>query len=293
LDPLQPDEGVSLVADAAAAAPPASGFCTQCGTPRSGRFCATCGRDLEDRTARPAIAPVHGGAIVPALPPGTVPLVEVSLNVIRSMKVEGRADVAALVREFGLHTKAQEEIWVVSIDGDLNVRAVVPVARGGFHETYLRPATVMSAVLLTASDRFVLVHNHPSGILVPSAQDKSLTAGLLEAAKVLHLIVGPTDGWLSMRSEGLMAEPAPSAPENEPYSDLIASHPDLVDQAADPLLISAFMVIREYDRASASLLQRTLRVEYARGSRMIDQLEERGYIGQFDGVNAREVLRRS
>ena len=50
--------------------------------------------------------------------------------------------------------------------------------------------------------------------------------------------------------------------------------------------------IREYDRASASLLQRRLKVGYARAARMIDQLEARGYIGAFDGSNARPVLRR-
>ena len=54
----------------------------------------------------------------------------------------------------------------------------------------------------------------------------------------------------------------------------------------------AVEVIREYDRASASLLQRRLKVGYARAARMIDQLEARGYIGAFDGSNARVVLRR-
>jgi S-DNA-T family DNA segregation ATPase FtsK/SpoIIIE len=58
------------------------------------------------------------------------------------------------------------------------------------------------------------------------------------------------------------------------------------------LLPDAVEVIREYDRASASLLQRRLKVGYARAARMIDQLEARGYIGAFDGSNARQVLRR-
>ena len=51
-------------------------------------------------------------------------------------------------------------------------------------------------------------------------------------------------------------------------------------------------VIREYDRASASLLQRRLKIGYARAARIIDQLEARGYVGAFDGSNARVVLRR-
>lgn len=67
---------------------------------------------------------------------------------------------------------------------------------------------------------------------------------------------------------------------------------DLADEDADRLLPDAIEVIREYDRASASLLQRRLKVGYARAARMIDQLEARGYIGAFDGSNARAVLRR-
>ena len=65
-----------------------------------------------------------------------------------------------------------------------------------------------------------------------------------------------------------------------------------VDDDADRLLMDAVSVIREYDRASASLLQRRLRIGYARAARIIDQLEARGYVRAFDGSNARAVLRR-
>jgi len=67
---------------------------------------------------------------------------------------------------------------------------------------------------------------------------------------------------------------------------------DGADSDADRLLFDAVSVVQEYDRASASLLQRRLKVGYARAARIIDQLEARGYIGAFDGSNARQVLRR-
>jgi len=67
---------------------------------------------------------------------------------------------------------------------------------------------------------------------------------------------------------------------------------DVADDDADRLLQDAVGVVQEYDRASASLLQRRLKIGYARAARIIDQLEERGYIGPFDGSNARQVLRR-
>ncbi|HUQ44339.1 MAG TPA: DNA translocase FtsK [Candidatus Limnocylindria bacterium] len=78
----------------------------------------------------------------------------------------------------------------------------------------------------------------------------------------------------------------------ETDEDSKGSVEDVADDDKDRLLDDAVEVIREYDRASASLLQRRLKVGYARAARMIDQLEARGYIGAFDGSNARVVLRR-
>jgi S-DNA-T family DNA segregation ATPase FtsK/SpoIIIE len=89
--------------------------------------------------------------------------------------------------------------------------------------------------------------------------------------------------------------------EAEPHYDLgiiedeeesTGSVDDLADDDADRLLREAVGVVQEYDRASASLLQRRLKIGYARAARIIDQLEARGYIGPFDGSNARQVLRR-
>jgi S-DNA-T family DNA segregation ATPase FtsK/SpoIIIE len=89
--------------------------------------------------------------------------------------------------------------------------------------------------------------------------------------------------------------------EAEPHYDLsiveddeesTGSVDDLAGEDADRLLRDAVGVIQEYDRASASLLQRRLKIGYARAARIIDQLEARGYIGAFDGSNARPVLRR-
>lgn len=141
---------------------------------------------------------------------GTIPFIEVHLKTVRSVQVEGRAGVAALCRDLGLVTLAQEEMWVVSLDGARNIRAVVPVAKGGFHEVFVATPAILTAVLLTASDRFVVVHNHPSGDLEPTAQDRNLTKSLRAAASACdlmfedHLIVGPPNLWYSMHEKGLM-----------------------------------------------------------------------------------------
>ena len=49
----------------------------------------------------------------------------------------------------------------------------------------------------------------------------------------------------------------------------------------------------QYDRASASLLQRRLRIGYARAARLLDELEAAGIIGPGEGAKPRDVLLRN
>ncbi|MEA3272380.1 MAG: DNA translocase FtsK 4TM domain-containing protein [Patescibacteria group bacterium] len=58
----------------------------------------------------------------------------------------------------------------------------------------------------------------------------------------------------------------------------------------DALLPDARDVIRQAKKASASLLQRRLKVGYARAARLLDILEEQGFIGPADGAKPRELL---
>lgn len=62
------------------------------------------------------------------------------------------------------------------------------------------------------------------------------------------------------------------------------------DDGKDALFEQAVRVVCQYDRASASLLQRRLSIGYARAARIIDQLEADGIIGQGEGAKPRDVL---
>jgi len=61
----------------------------------------------------------------------------------------------------------------------------------------------------------------------------------------------------------------------------------------DELFEEAVRTVCQYDRASASLLQRRLRVGYARAARILDELEEAGIIGPGVGSKPRDVLVRN
>ncbi|MFZ6015685.1 MAG: DNA translocase FtsK 4TM domain-containing protein [Patescibacteria group bacterium] len=60
---------------------------------------------------------------------------------------------------------------------------------------------------------------------------------------------------------------------------------------SDPLIEDAKEEIIRAGKASASLLQRRLRIGYARAARLLDLLEEEGFIGPADGAKPREILK--
>ena len=62
------------------------------------------------------------------------------------------------------------------------------------------------------------------------------------------------------------------------------------DLEADDLLPSAIGIVVETGQASVSMLQRRLKLGYSRAARLVDQMEERGIVGPFEGSKPRQVL---
>ena len=62
------------------------------------------------------------------------------------------------------------------------------------------------------------------------------------------------------------------------------------DGESDPLMQQALAVAFESGKISTSLLQRRLKVGYGRAAKIIDQLEELGYVSAPEGQKPRELL---
>ncbi|MGE5542773.1 MAG: DNA translocase FtsK 4TM domain-containing protein, partial [Bacillota bacterium] len=60
-------------------------------------------------------------------------------------------------------------------------------------------------------------------------------------------------------------------------------------EGADDLFPQAVKIVVEAGQASVSLLQRKLPIGYARAARLIDAMEERGFVGPYEGSKPREV----
>ena len=63
-----------------------------------------------------------------------------------------------------------------------------------------------------------------------------------------------------------------------------------IDSNVDSLLPQAIEMAIESGQASVAMYQRRLKIGYQRAARLIDQMEERGIIGKFEGTKPRQVL---
>jgi S-DNA-T family DNA segregation ATPase FtsK/SpoIIIE len=63
-----------------------------------------------------------------------------------------------------------------------------------------------------------------------------------------------------------------------------------VSSEYDPRLPEAVEIVVEAGQASTSMLQRRMRVGYARAGRLIDEMEKRGIISQSEGSKPRKTI---
>lgn len=103
----------------------------------------------------------------------------------------------------------QEEFKVLLLNRSNKVLGVYPLSKGGVSGTFVDPKLVFSVALKCNASALILAHNHPSGNLSPSENDKGLTKKLISAGKFLdikvldHLIM-TTEGYYSFADEGIM-----------------------------------------------------------------------------------------
>ena len=81
------------------------------------------------------------------------------------------------------------------------------VSIGSINESIVSPREVFKAAILSNAAAFLIMHNHPSGVLNPSMQDYILTGNLLYTGELMsihlvdHIIVGYNNGKLDFVSD--------------------------------------------------------------------------------------------
>ncbi|NLJ10297.1 MAG: DNA translocase FtsK, partial [Treponema sp.] len=69
------------------------------------------------------------------------------------------------------------------------------------------------------------------------------------------------------------------------------TEPSLFDEGDDPLYEKALEIVYQQGKASASYIQRRLKIGYNRAARIVEMMEERGIVGPAQGSKPRDLLR--
>lgn len=121
-------------------------------------------------------------------------------------------------------------------------------------------------------------------LFVPPGTNKPIRVqGAWVSDDEVHNIVS----YIKARTEVTYDEDVVEKIENSVRSD--AERED-VEQEYDPKLAEAVEIVVEAGQASVSMLQRRMRVGYARAGRLIDEMEKRGIVSEADGAKPRSVL---
>ena len=121
-------------------------------------------------------------------------------------KVNGPAGVARVME--ALHGASPVEHFVAFV---LNARheitAIVPITTGILDASIVHPREVFRAAILGNAAAIIIAHNHPSGDVTPSAEERQVTRLLKEAGEVLgipcldHVVVGRDGKFFAFSSE--------------------------------------------------------------------------------------------
>lgn len=100
-----------------------------------------------------------------------------------------------------------EEFWVLPLSHSMRLIQPIRISIGGIACTLADVRVVFRKLLEVGATSFAVVHNHPSGQVLPSAEDNRLTNILARAADVMnmrlidHLIIG-SGSFFSYMDEG-------------------------------------------------------------------------------------------
>lgn len=124
---------------------------------------------------------------------------ELGRRVAQETTVELRVDSPDVVCELlaqDMRTLTRESLRAILLDTKFQLLHIEEIALGSLTESIAHPREIFRPAITHSAYAMILVHNHPSGDPTPSPTDEALTRRLVEASKILdivladHIIIG-------------------------------------------------------------------------------------------------------
>lgn len=124
-------------------------------------------------------------------------------------KVSNPSDAYKLFERFLLDID-REKFLVACFNTKNEPVNISVVSVGTLNSSLVHPREVMKTAILSNSNSIMVAHNHPSGKIEPSTEDKNITDRLMKACDILgiklldHIIIGDKENYLSFKENLLI-----------------------------------------------------------------------------------------
>ena len=100
-----------------------------------------------------------------------------------------------------------EEFWAIYLNNAKRMISKIRISQGGVSATIVDPKLILRYAIENLATAIILVHNHPSGNLMPSREDDNQTERIAKAAKLfdiqlVHHLIVPPGNFYSYANEG-------------------------------------------------------------------------------------------
>lgn len=137
----------------------------------------------------------------------------------KGQSVNNSREVYHIMKPMFAENDDVESIYGIFLDAKNNIISIEKLFSGSITASAVYPREIVKRLITLKACSFLMVHNHPSGDLTPSAEDKSITIKVGIAAASIdvsfhdHLIIG--EGYHSMADTGWLKT------VSSRYSDLL------------------------------------------------------------------------
>ncbi|WP_440066492.1 JAB domain-containing protein [Tenacibaculum discolor] len=144
---------------------------------------------------------------------------DIKLTEQEKIKILNSDDIYGIMQKILLRESKidqnREHFWVIGLENNNRILFIELISLGTINATLVEPMEVFSLALQKRAVKIMLCHNHPSGELTPSDNDKNLTDRLIQVGLIVnthvidHLIISDKS-YLSFANTGLLQELAKS-----------------------------------------------------------------------------------
>ena len=117
-----------------------------------------------------------------------------------SKVIKSTIDIVKYINELEeLEKSAEENTLLICLNNKNQIIAYTEIAKGGLNYCILDIKSIFKTVLLCNGNKFILIHNHPTGIAKASKNDIEITKLIKEASSIMniefldHIVIGGKD----------------------------------------------------------------------------------------------------